>query len=85
MSKLAIRKGVRIIPTESESVALDMRSGQYFVLNGSMRDLLEGLASPIPLADLVAFCAARWDIPGARAQEEVQKGLDQLKRNRLLK
>jgi len=67
---------LRLAPVEEEGVVLHLGTRRYFTVNDSGLTLLEALASPQTLDDLVAALVGRYDVTAAGAQESVREFID---------
>ena len=70
---------LRLTALEGEGVALHLGTRRYYTVSASGLDLLEALASPKSLAELVVVLTAKYEVTpedaGASAREFVERGV----------
>jgi len=67
---------LRLTALEGEGVALHLGTRRYYTVNESGLDLLEALAAPKTLEELVAVLTAKYDVTAAQAEATTRAFLE---------
>lgn len=75
---------LRLAPVEGEGVVLHLGTRRYFSVNDTGLTLLELLAAPCSLGDLVAALVERYEVTADEARDSVRSFVDGCLAARLL-
>jgi len=75
---------LRVSELEGEGVVLHLGTRRYFTLSESGLAMLEALAAPRSVDDLVRLLRARYEVTAQRAEDDVREFLDRCREADLL-
>jgi hypothetical protein len=76
MLRYARHPDLRLTALEGEGVALHLGTRRYYSVSESGLDILEALASPKRLDELVAVLTAKYDVSAAQAESTTRAFLE---------
>ena len=74
--RFARHPDIRLTALDAEGVVLHLGSRKYFSVSESGVDLLESLAQPRTIEELVAVLTGKYDVTGEQAHESVTAFLE---------
>lgn len=75
---------LRLTALEGEGVVLHLGTRRYFSVSESGVDILEAIATPCSLEDLVELLTAKYDVTAEQAGEAAREFLDSGRRSGLI-